>query len=467
MANFSQLEGGMFRRAWVRAVLCFLFAAAGVATFAADEILSEDVGNLTWKYTVANGGARVYGGHMQSAIGWTSGAVVIPDALGGLPVKAIGSYAFFELGQMASLKIPESVESIEFYACRGCTNLVTAALPSNLTTLGNAVFFNCQKLEVGYIPDSVTSMGRDMFWGCKSMRSVKFSSQVKDLGAMTCYDCDSLTEVSIPDCVTNIGVSAFLNCDNLQSVTLPKGEVTFGNYAFNNCPSLEVVDLPSGFTDFDNAFHNCPSLTTARIRQDISYVDPASFVGCPTLTAILVEDGNAAYKSIGGVLYDATGTELVAWPAALRPVEIPAEVERIGDHAFGWTSDKSWISIPEGVEVSAHAFADPPQEDPEVPEDPVDPPVPEQPGEGVYVYRDCFQVVKYGQFRHVACTVSGLTGIDYAVDEFKTNDWRVTWHGGGNGYGIVVAQPGEHVLADNVFIRRIDMIRHYIHIRRI
>ena len=415
----------------------------------ADTILSEDVGNLTWKYTVTNGAARVYGGPMKAAIGWTTGAVVIPDTLGGLPVKAIGSYAFFELGQMTSLKIPESVESIEFYACRGCSNLVTVTLPSNLATLGNAVFSGCKKLEVGSVPDSVTSMGRDTFWGCKSMRSVKFSSQVRDLGTMICYDCDSLTGVSIPDCVTNVGVSAFLNCDNLRSVTLPKGEVTFGNYAFNNCPSLEVVDLPSGFTDFDNAFHNCPSLTTARIRQNISYVDPASFVGCPTLTDILVEDGNAAYKSIGGVLYDATGTELVAWPAALHPVEIPVEVERIGDHAFGWTSDKSGISIPEGVEVAEHAFADPPQEDPVVPEDPVDPPKPEQPREGVYVYRDCFTIIP-GLIPHLSCTVPGLEGIDYAVDKYESNNWNVVVHGWGmDDPRIKVAKLGEHYVDDN------------------
>lgn len=434
----------------LRVVLLAAIVAAGAASHAwADMILSETVGNLTWKYTVTNGAARVYGGHLKTAIGWTTGDVVIPDTLGGLTVKAIGSYAFFELGQMTSLKIPQSVESIEFYACRGCSNLVTATLPSNLMTLGNAVFFGCEKLDVGRIPDSVTSMGRDTFWGCKSMRSVKFSSHVGNLDTMTCYNCDSLTEVSIPECVTNIGVSAFLNCDNLQSVTLPKGEVTFGNYAFNNCPSLEVVDLPSGFTDFDNAFHNCPSLTTARIRQDIPYVDPASFVGCPTLTAILVEDGNAACKSIDGVLYDATGTELVAWPAALQPVEIPPEVERIGDHAFGWTSDKSAISIPEGVEVSEYAFADPPPDELEVPDDPVDLPVPEQPREGIYIYRDCFRIIP-GGIPHLACTVPGLTGIDYAVDRFETNNWQVVFHGSGvDDPRVKIAKPGEHYVDDN------------------
>lgn len=88
----------------------------------ADEIFTEDVGNITWKYTVTNGAARVYGGHMKTAIGWTAGDVVVPDTLGGLRVKAIGSYAFFELGEITSLTMPDSVESIEYYAFRNCSS---------------------------------------------------------------------------------------------------------------------------------------------------------------------------------------------------------------------------------------------------------------------------------------------------------------------------------------------------------
>ena len=67
------------------------------------------------------------------------------------------------------------------------------------------------------------------------------------------------------------------------------------------------------------------------------------------------------------------------------------------------------------------------------------------------IYRDCFEVVHYGDFRHVACTVSGLTDIDYAVYKFETNNWKITWHGGGNDSRFVEAQPGEHILSDNVF----------------
>ena len=74
------------------------------------------------------------------------------------------------------------------------------------------------------------------------------------------------------------------------------------------------------------------------------------------------------------------------------------------------------------------------------------------------IYRDCFEIIRYGDFRHVACTVDGLTDIHYAVDKFETNNWEVVCHGGGTESRIVIAQPGEHVLADNVFTNRLPTV---------
>ncbi len=70
-------------------------------------------------------------------------------------------------------------------------------------------------------------------------------------------------------------------------------------------------------------------------------------------------------------------------------------------------------------------------------------------------YTNCFEVIHYGDIRHVACTVSGLTNIHYAIGKFETNNWEVTWHGGGNDSRFVQAQPGEHKIVDSVFTNRL------------
>ena len=345
----------------LRAVLLALFVAAGLAVDAVSpsDLRYETVNGISWSYVVEGGKAKVTNWNMNPAVSSsTTGAVTVPETLGGFPVTAIGSYAFYKIPGITSLTIPEGVDTIEFYACRYCTGLQTVSLPSTLTTMGNAVFFGCENLRAGSIPDSVTSMGRDTFWGCKAMTSVKFSANVTSLGAMTCYNCDSLTDVAIPDGVTYIGVSAFSSCDSLRMIDIPVTATDIDNYAFSNCPKLEGLVLPEGMTAIRSIFASCGSLATIEIPSTVTTIEGSTFSGCANMTNITVAVGNAAYKSMDGALYDITGETLVAWPRGLAaPASIPPGVKRIGDCAFSGRRDLTAIEIPEGVEhIGVSAF---------------------------------------------------------------------------------------------------------------
>ena len=144
-----------------------MFTAADMFAFAyigPQDLRTETVAGLTWSYAIVDGGATVTSWNMQTAIDpKTVGAVEVPSTLGGYPVTAIGSYAFFQMTGITSLTIPEGVESIDFYMCGGCTGLVSVTLPSTLKTMGNGVFTSCESLREGIVPDSVTSMGHEMF----------------------------------------------------------------------------------------------------------------------------------------------------------------------------------------------------------------------------------------------------------------------------------------------------------------
>ena len=341
-----------------------LFAALVAAVVAADVVSPSDlryetVNGISWSYVVDGGKAKVTNWNMNPAVpSTTTGAVSVPDTLGGFPVTAIGSYAFYNISGITSLTVPEGVETIEFYACRYCKGLESVSLPSTLTTMGDAVFFGCESLRTGSIPDSVTSMGRDTFWGCKAMTAVKFSANVTTLGAMTCYNCDRLTEVVIPDGVTYIGVSAFSSCDSLRAIDIRATATDIDNYAFNSCPMLERLDLPDGMTDIRSIFSSCGALATVEIPAGVTNIELSTFVGCTNMTSITVAAGNTVYRSVDGVLYDMTGETLVAWPRGLAPpASIPAGVRRIGGSAFSGRRDITAIVIPEGVEcIGASAF---------------------------------------------------------------------------------------------------------------
>ena len=342
------------------AVSYFMLAAvviAGMITgVGAAEIQTENVDGLTWQFTIENGRARIYGGLLKSAIGMTSGHVEVPGTLGGCPVKIVGSYAFNDQKDITSVSIPEGVEEIEFYACRGCSGLKSISLPSTIRTMGNAVFTGCTNLLVGVIPDSVTAMGRDMFYNCMSMTNVVFSPNVRSLGAMTCYHCDRLTHVEIPYGVTNVGVSAFSYCGNLATIFIPDSVETIGNYAFNNCPNLEPFSLPSGLKVLNAIFNGCPKIRTIKVPSATEAIDGYAFVG--DYDWIDVDSGNSSFKSVNGVLYSKDGGTLVAWPRGIIPIAIPTGTRRIAERAFMNNSSLFTLELPEGLEhVDRWAFS--------------------------------------------------------------------------------------------------------------
>ena len=76
--------------------------------------------------------------------------VVIPSTIGGLPVTEIADSAFENSG-IRSVSIPETVESIGWFAFRGCSSLSRAVLPANVSTIGYDAFSSCPRLTV-YAP---------------------------------------------------------------------------------------------------------------------------------------------------------------------------------------------------------------------------------------------------------------------------------------------------------------------------
>ncbi|NLE55789.1 MAG: leucine-rich repeat protein, partial [Lentisphaerae bacterium] len=72
--------------------------------------------------------------------------LIIPTTLGGLPVTAIGDYAFGGL-TLQTLFIPPSVTVIGDYVFSGCSGLDEIVIPASVTTLGEGVFADYDDLR--------------------------------------------------------------------------------------------------------------------------------------------------------------------------------------------------------------------------------------------------------------------------------------------------------------------------------
>ncbi|MBQ2952386.1 MAG: leucine-rich repeat domain-containing protein [Clostridia bacterium] len=206
--------------------------------------------------------------------------LVIPAELDGVPVTAIGAYAFSACRSLQRVVVPEGVTSLGASAFCSCAGLQSVVLPESLTTIGDIAFCWCTALTEVNIPLGVTEVGANPFYHCRllvdmgvpeehpmlavvdgvlfdrvSMRLITYPETREadhydvPAGTLAIGDCAfykcTLTSITIPEGVASIGSEAFAECRGLTAVTLPEGVVSIGEKAFSACRKLEILTLPA------------------------------------------------------------------------------------------------------------------------------------------------------------------------------------------------------------------------------
>ncbi len=95
-------------------------------------------------------------------------STIIPNT-----VLKIDNYAFYKVGNLASITMPSSVVSIGQSAFNGCSGLTSVILSNNLTSIEASAFNNCTGLTKIFMPKSVTTISASsssnaIFYGCSS-----------------------------------------------------------------------------------------------------------------------------------------------------------------------------------------------------------------------------------------------------------------------------------------------------------
>ncbi len=278
--------------------------ASDLTLYAAWEKTDPDAADVQFMFTTGADGLTLtrYTGSLTT--------VVLPSEINGVPVVAIGDYAFADTNSMFNVTIPDSVKTVGAGAFAG------------------------SRLDNVTLGDGVTSIGENAFSGCEELRGVTFGNALVSMGESAFHGCALLSAVALPDGLTALPSGAFAYCENLTTVTLPTRLESVASGAFTGCTRLESLHIGASVYEFA----------------------PDAVTGCSHLRSITVADGNMYYQSIDGVLFSADGGTLQRYPEGKEDAAYttPVGVTYIADYAM---ENNHLTTFALGAQVDALGYA--------------------------------------------------------------------------------------------------------------
>ena len=99
-------------------------------------------------------------------------------------------------------------------------------------------------------------------------------------------------------------------------------------------------------------YFDCFELTEISIPEHVASIGYAAFSGCSAMTAINVAEGNAAFCSEEGVLYNKEKSSLLNYPAGKSgDFTVPSTVTSIQTCAFSSCKGLNAVTLPEGLKI--------------------------------------------------------------------------------------------------------------------
>ena len=344
----------------VLALLCCLLPAPALAVTS---------GPLT--YFIQDGAARI-----EKCDPSVSGNLVIPDILGGYPVKGIHGYAFNGCSELTGVTIPDTVTFMDEFAFRNCPKLTTVTLGKGLYAIGHKAFYECTGLEeINYNAVAARDMSSGAFYhaGKDSVGIVvNVGKDVTRIPAKLFYNSTTqgakIVQINFAEdgVCRRIGDFAFGGCTELSSITIPASVTTIGNDAFYGCSAVEEInfnatamgDLTPGMSVFNGIGSNDNGISV-RIGKNVTKI-PDSLFGLtypiypkqsntPRITKVVFEEGSVCTR---------IGNSAFRCANKLTQITLPESVKQIGDYAFDSCINLTSISIPNSVTRLGKGFLD-------------------------------------------------------------------------------------------------------------
>ena len=191
-------------------------------------------------------------------------------------------------------------------------------------------------------------IGDHSFTKYTSLVSVDLEDGVEEIGNFAFYELPNLEYINLPESIKKIGTAAFSYCDKLNKIYLFNENMKIGNGAFSNCKSLTKasvhvhgVTMKQIFGDYKdnyldtlnlgyrtviekNMVRDCTRLRKVRF-EGTKRIEDGAFSGCMSLPSIELPK---QLEYIGNYAFDNCHS--------LSKIVIPSKVTYIGDMAFAF-----------------------------------------------------------------------------------------------------------------------------------
>ena len=319
-----------------------------------DGVADVDLGNMT---KLAEIGKQAFSGCSS----------IVSLRLSGTITK-INDSAFSELTTLANVKFNDNGEAgtteLGSSVFSGCTNLVEVSTAKNVGIIGSSAFSGCIKLMRLNLAEGLQIIKSGAFSGCARLEgalpegvSEKYSSAS---GAKVMLPNEK-SVLEIPGTVTAIEDSAFANCYSADETLQADGEKEPSDYKIG-IKAVHVAGNPAGTTIGASAFAGCQNLTKLTLGEGVTGLGdsalndtrleeitiPATFKTGTAKNSPFTSGENSTLKKVTF----ADGIQVIPQYflnniTTLTKIEIPASVQKIGDHAFADCSNLTAVTFKE------------------------------------------------------------------------------------------------------------------------
>ena len=319
-----------------------------------DGVADVDLGNMT---KLAEIGKQAFSGCSSIVSLRLSGTITKINDSAFSKLTTLANVKFNDNGEAGTTELGSSVFS-------GCTNLVEVSTAKNVGIIGSSAFSGCIKLMRLNLAEGLQIIKSGAFSGCARLEgalpegvSEKYSSAS---GAKVMLPNEKAV-LEIPGTVTAIEDSAFANCYSADETLQADGEKEPSDYKIG-IKAVHIAGNPAGTTIGASAFAGCQNLTKLTLGEGVTGLGesalkdtrleeitiPSTFETGTAKNSPFTSGENSTLKKVTF----ADGIQVIPQYflnniTTLTEIEIPASVQKIGDHAFADCSNLTAVTFKE------------------------------------------------------------------------------------------------------------------------